>query len=157
MTRLLWVDATAGVAGDMLAGALVDAGVPLAVMRDAVAAVLPGVATLSSEPVVRSGQQAVKFDVAAQPEQEPRHLSDILALLGAAGLPARLREAIEAVFHRLATAEAAAHGVEINDVHFHEVGAVDSIADIVSVCAGLRWLGIDELVFSGLELGRWPL
>lgn len=153
MTRVLWADATAGVAGDMLAGALVDAGVPLAVMRDAVDAVLPGIATLSSEPVLRAGMQAVKFDVAAPPEDEHRHLADIHRLLDAASIESDLHESIKTVFGRLAEAEAAAHGVGIDEVHFHEVGAVDSIADIVSVCAGLHWLQIDELCFGELELG----
>lgn len=154
MTRMLWVDATAGVAGDMLAAALIDAGVPLMVMREAVEAVLPGVAALSSSEVTRAGQRAVKFDVAAATEQEHRRLGDIRALISRADITPALRDDVERVFVRLAEAEAAAHGVEIEAVHFHEVGAVDSIADIVSVCAGLQWLGIDDLRFSVLELGR---
>lgn len=153
MIRVLWVDAAAGVAGDMLAGALLDAGVPLTVMRDAVDAVLPGIATLSCGSVERAGIPAVKFDVAAPPEIEHRHLTDIHRLLDIASIAPDVQRAIKTVFGRLAEAEADAHGVDIDEVHFHEVGAVDSIADIVSVCAGLRWLQIDELCFGELELG----
>lgn len=149
----LWVDATAGVAGDMLAAALVDVGVPLGVMREAVEAVLPGVATLTTTTVVRAGQRAVKFDVDAAPGTEHRHLSDIRGLLDAADIDPALRASVTEVFLRLAEAEASAHGVDIEDVHFHEVGAVDSIADIVAVCAGLQWLEVDDLRFSTLELG----
>ena len=152
MGRAVWVDASAGVAGDMLAAALVDAGVPLEVMTDAVRAVLPDV-TLTTTRVSRNGLAATKFDVVAGADQPHRHLADIHALLDAAPISDEVRTAVKQVFARLADVEAAAHGTAVDDVHFHEVGAVDSIADIVAVCAGLHHLECDDLHFGLVELG----
>ena len=155
MGTTLWVDASAGVAGDMLAGALVDAGVPLDVMRAAVEAVLPGKVNLSAASVQRAGMQATKFDVEVLEEDAPhRHLSTIRELVGAARVDAAVAASVLRVFSRLAEAEAAAHGIDVEEVHFHEVGAADSIADIVAVCAGLHWLQVTDLGFSTLELGH---
>lgn len=154
MGTALWVDASVGVAGDMLAGALVDAGVPLTSMREAVDAVVPGLVELSASAVMRAGLRATKFDVRVLELDAPhRHLSTIRQLLAAASLDDGVRTRIERVFTRLAEVEADAHGVDVEDVHFHEVGAADSIADVVAVCAGLHWLGVDELTFSTIELG----
>ena len=152
MGRIVWVDASAGVAGDMLAGALVDAGVPLEVLQSAVRAVLPE-ATLTAARVERNGLAAVKFDVTANDDQPHRHLDDILRMLAGADIADDVRDMATRVFARLADVEAAAHGTDVNDVHFHEVGAVDSIADIVAVCAALHHIGFDELSFGVVELG----
>lgn len=152
MSRVAWVDASAGVAGDMLAAALVDAGVPIDIMIDAVRAALPEV-TLTATRVSRNGLAATKFDVVAGDDQPHRHLSDIHALLDVAAVPNDVRTSVKQVFARLANVEAAAHGKAIDEVHFHEVGAVDSIADIVAVCAGLHHLECDELRFGLVELG----
>lgn len=154
MGSTVWVDALAGVAGDMLAGAFVDAGVPLEVLAAAVEAVLPGACTLTATSVQRNGLHATKFDVVISEEDAPhRHLSDIRELLLAADIEAAVRDRALAVFERLGAAEAAAHGIDIEAVHFHEVGAVDSIADIVAVCAALAWLDATEVVFSDIALG----
>lgn len=154
MGTTVWVDALAGVAGDMLAGALVDAGVPLDVMADAVTAVLPGAVALSTHLAQRNGLHAVKFDVAVLEEHPPhRHLSDIRELVATAGLDPRISERVIAVFERIAAAEAGAHGIDIDTVHFHEIGAADSIADIVAVCAGFVWLDVTDIFFSDLALG----
>ncbi len=155
MATTVWVDATAGIAGDMLAGALVDAGVPLEVMAAAVEAVLPGAVRLRTHAVQRAGLQATKLEVDVLEVQAPhRHLADIRGMVAASGLDASVRMAVDRVFTRLGAVEAAAHGVAVEAVHFHEVGAADSIADIVAVCAGLHWLGADDIVFSTVELGH---
>lgn len=154
MGKTIWVDALAGVAGDMLAGAFVDAGVPLEVLESAVEAVLPGACVLTSTAVQRNGLHATKFDVTVTETESPhRHLSDIRAMLLAADVDAEISDRALAVFDRLGAAEAAAHGVDIDEVHFHEVGAVDSIADIVAVCAALVWLEATDVVFSDIALG----
>lgn len=154
MRKTLWVDALAGVAGDMLSGALIDAGVPLEVMADAVATVLPGAVSLSAGPVTRAGMHAIKFDVEVLEVDAPhRHLSDIRRLVSDSGLAPAVADRVLAVFDRIAAAEAGAHGIDIEAVHFHEVGAADSIADIVSVCAGLVWLDVADVVFSDIALG----
>lgn len=154
MGHTIWVDASAGVAGDMLAGALIDAGAPLAAVDAAVQAVLPNAVQCSVRQVERAGLRATKFDVAVVETDAPhRHLSDILALVDGAALLPRVRERIHAVFLRLGEVEARAHGIPIEAVHFHEVGAADSIADIVAVCAGLEALDVDDLRFGTIALG----
>jgi pyridinium-3,5-bisthiocarboxylic acid mononucleotide nickel chelatase len=153
-----WLDASAGASGDMLLGALVDAGVPLAALQAAVDTLgLVGIA-LVVEPVSRHGLGASLVRVRAPAAAQPvRHRSDIRALLGAADLPAAVREPALAVFDLLATAEAAVHRTDPEEVHFHEVGAVDAIADVVAGCAGGHWLrehqALTRLVVGPIEAG----
>jgi uncharacterized protein (TIGR00299 family) protein len=149
-----WVDATAGVAGDMLLAALVDAGAPLAVLQGAVDAVIPSSVQLMSAPVTRAGMRATKVDVhPTVTDQAHRSWRDIQALFEHADLAARVREQAERVFGRLAEAEARVHGVAPGEVHFHEAGAWDSIADVVAVCAALDWLGVTSMSCSAVALG----
>ena len=149
-----WVDATAGVAGDMLLAALVDAGAPLAVLQSAVDAVIPASVQLTSAPVTRAGMRATKVDVhPTVTDRAHRSWRDIQALLEHADLAARVREQAERVFGRLAEAEARVHGVAAGEVHFHEAGAWDSIADAVAVCAALDWLGVTSMSCSAVALG----
>jgi pyridinium-3,5-bisthiocarboxylic acid mononucleotide nickel chelatase len=150
----VWIDASAGIAGDMLLGALVDAGAGIAVVQSAVDAVLPGAVRIAARPVTRAGLRAVKADVGVAPGDPPhRTWRDIRDLLGAAALPDGVRDKALAVFARLADAEAYVHGVPADDVHFHEVGALDSIADVVGVCAALADLGITSSSASRVALG----
>lgn len=145
-----WIDGTAGASGDMLLGALVHAGVAIEVMQEAVDR-LDLQVTLVSEQVVRAGLAATKVHVEVPDTATVRHLADIVDML--AVLPEPVRGHAVAVFELLAHAEAHVHGTTIDDVHFHEVGALDSIADIVGVCAGLHELSLDELHCSTLSLG----
>lgn len=155
MGTALWVDASAGVAGDMLAGALIAAGVPIEVMRCAVDSVVAGLVELDAHEVQRAGLSATRLEVTTLEQDPPhRHLSAILELVEQAALDPSVADAVARVFRRLGEAEAAAHGVDVEEVHFHEVGAADSIADIIAVCAGLHWLAVDDLSFSVLELGH---
>jgi pyridinium-3,5-bisthiocarboxylic acid mononucleotide nickel chelatase len=149
-----WVDATAGVAGDMLLGALVDAGAPLAVLQGAVDAVIPGSIRLASTLVTRAGMRATKVDVhPTVRDQAHRSWRDIQALLERADLAAGVGEQVRRVFQRLAAAEARVHGLAADEVHFHEVGSWDSIADIVAVCAALDFLGVTSMSCSAVALG----
>ncbi|GID91711.1 nickel pincer cofactor biosynthesis protein LarC [Amorphoplanes digitatis] len=147
MSRHAWIDASAGVAGDMLLGALLDAGAGLEVVRRAIDEVLPGSVALSVTQVTRAGLRALKADVdplvAAPPHRTWR---DIRPLLEG-------NDDALAVFGRLAGAEARVHGTEPEEVHFHEVGALDSIADVVGVCAALRDLGVTSVSAGEVALG----
>ena len=145
----LWVDATAGASGDMLLGALIDAGVPLRVITAAVDAVSPEAVELSVERVTRGGLAATRCHVDVVDSTEHRTWRDVRALLTA--LSDDLRAT--AVFERLAEAEAAVHGVSPDDVHFHEVGALDAIADVVGVCAAIAHLAPDRIVVSPIAVG----
>ena len=155
--RVAWVDASSGASGDMLLGALVGAGVPVGVMAEAVDKVAPGQVRLSSERVTRGGFAATRCHVeVADPSVDDvphRTWHDVERLLAGAGLHEDVRSWAHDVFERLAEAEARVHGTEPADVHFHEVGALDAIADVVGVVAGLVHLELDTLVASPVAGG----
>jgi uncharacterized protein (TIGR00299 family) protein len=148
-----WVDASSGASGDMLLGALVGAGVPVAVLAEAVAAVAPEAVTLRTSTVDRHGFVAARCHVEVADSSTHRTWVDVRRLLAAAALPAAVRARAHATFERLAVAEAAVHGTSPEEVHFHEVGALDAIADVVGVCAGLAHLDLEELVVSPVAVG----
>ena len=149
-----WVDASAGAAGDMLLGALAGAGVPVAVLQDAVDAVAPSPVRLDVEPVTRDGFAALRCHVGIDDVPHPhRTWTDVSALLAAAMLAPAVHDRAAGVFARLAEAEAAVHGIPPDRVTFHEVGAMDAIADVVGVCAGLDHLGLDRIVVSPIAVG----
>jgi pyridinium-3,5-bisthiocarboxylic acid mononucleotide nickel chelatase len=150
----LWVDASAGIAGDMLLGALLDAGASLDAVRSAVAAVVPGEVVVRTSAVTRAGLRALKVDVESTGDGHPhRSWARIRALLVSADLPTAIRDPALAVFARLADAEGRVHGIPADDVHFHEVGSWDAIADIVGVCAALADLGVDRVTASPVAVG----
>jgi pyridinium-3,5-bisthiocarboxylic acid mononucleotide nickel chelatase len=136
----------------MLVGALADAGAD----REAIAAAIHSLgagATVSFDQVKRGGLAATRFRVAVQKTQSHRHLAHILKMIDAAEIPARARENAKAVFHKLGEAEAEVHQVSIEKVHFHEVGAADSIADIVGACVAFDLLGIGAIFSSPVNVG----
>jgi len=155
--RIAYLDCHSGVSGDMLLGALLDAGLDADRLR-AVLSTLPLASdsyTLTAAPVRRGALGATQARVElAQREHAHRHLGDVLDIIVRSGAPEAVKESASAVFRRLAAAEAHVHRVTVEEVHFHEVGAVDAIVDIVGVCAGLHLLGVDELYCSPLPLGR---
>ena len=148
-----WLDCAAGASGDMLLGALVDAGVPVATVQAAVDAVAPERVELRVSTVARHGIGAVKVDVHAADSTSRRTWADVRALVTDAGLPGPVRDTALDAFARLARAEAAVHRVDPEEVHFHEVGALDAIADVVGVAAGLHALGLRRLTASPVTLG----
>ncbi len=150
--RICYLDAFSGISGDMLVGALADAGADAAAIADALRSLHSG-ARVSFEKVKRCGIAASKFHVYVEEPQKHRHLSGILKMIEAASLPDRVKQNASAVFQRLGEAEAAVHQIPIEKVHFHEVGAVDSIADIVGACLGFELLGADAIYSSPLNLG----
>ena len=112
-----------------------------------------GLGGVASATVQRGGISARAVTVEPEPDQPHRRLADVLGIVDRAPVPAQARTRAAAVFHRLAEAEADVHGVAADDVEFHEVGAVDSIVDIVGACTGLHALGLDELVVAPIALG----
>jgi uncharacterized protein (TIGR00299 family) protein len=148
-----WLDLAAGASGDMLLGALVDAGVPLDVPAAAVAALPVEPITLSTEPVTRHGLGATRVHVHAPPSDVHRTWADVRGILTAAALRPAVRDGALAVFARLAVAEGRVHRVPADEVHFHEVGALDALADVVGVVAGFEHLALDRLTASPVALG----
>lgn len=152
--RTAWIDASAGVAGDMLLGALVDAGASLANVRSAVEAVIPETVRITAAETTRAGMRALKIGVElTQPDQPHRPWAEIQRLLGSAELGKTLGRRAYSAFEALARVEAKVHGVQVDDVQFHEVGAWDSIADVVGVCAALDDLRVSEVVVSAIAVG----
>jgi pyridinium-3,5-bisthiocarboxylic acid mononucleotide nickel chelatase len=152
--RHAWIDASAGVAGDMLLGALVDAGADLTVVQQAVDAVIADSVRLTSTPVTRAGQHASRISVGVITQDVPvREWRAINDLIVTADLAAPIRDRATATFGRLAEAEGRVHNLPAADVHFHEVGALDSIADIVGVAAALHSLEIDSISASAIAVG----
>jgi uncharacterized protein (TIGR00299 family) protein len=154
VSRLVYFDGASGASGDMVLGAVVDLGLPLEELRGELARLPLGGYRLEASRVSRSGLVATKVDVhVEEPATADRHLRDIVALVEASGLAADVKDRSAALFRRLAEAEAAVHGTSPDRVHFHEVGAVDSIVDIVGGVIALRWLGADRFVSSPLNVG----
>lgn len=156
MTRHAWFNCSAGVAGDMVLASLVDAGAdPVGISQ-----ILGGLElddyALTFEPTQRAGVRSTRAIVAVHEHDDHHHRTwrDIRALIEGADLPERVRVRSLAVFALLAEVEAKIHGVDVDDVEFHEVGAVDSIVDIVGACAALEVLGIDTVSCGPIGTGH---
>jgi pyridinium-3,5-bisthiocarboxylic acid mononucleotide nickel chelatase len=153
--KILYFDCFAGIAGDMTVAALLELGLPIETLRQGLAALPLSGYTLESSRVDRHGIAGTFFQVTLLEKDQPhRHYSGIAAMIEAAPLRPRVKELAQLIFRRLAEAEASVHGVALERVHFHEVGAVDSIVDIVGCAIGLDYLGIDQVYASGLPFGR---
>jgi uncharacterized protein (TIGR00299 family) protein len=150
--RLCYIDAFSGLAGDMIVGALLDAGADFAALEAALASLGTG-ASLRTEKVKRRGISATKFHVEGGEQKAHRHLHHIVKMIDGSALSDAVKASSKAVFARLGEAEAKVHGVSIEKVHFHEVGAVDSICDIVGACFCLDNLKIERIECSPLNVG----
>lgn len=153
--RIGYLDCFSGVAGDMWVGALLDLGLDLDSLRAAVSSLgLPGV-EVESERVMRAGLAGTQFHVRTGESsgQQHRHLADIVSILKRADLPAEARERATGVFLALAEVEARVHGQSVDEVHFHEVGAEDTIVDVVCACLGVHLLGLERIYSSAVTTG----
>jgi pyridinium-3,5-bisthiocarboxylic acid mononucleotide nickel chelatase len=152
--RIGYFDCFSGCSGDMILGALVDAGLPLAELQATINGLQVAGITLRGETVKRGAFRGTLVQVETEEHGHPhRHLADIRRILDAADIAADVRADATRIFQRLAEAEAAAHGVQIEKIHFHEVGALDAIADIVGAAWGVRRLGIEAIHISPINLG----
>lgn len=151
--KIAYLDCASGISGDMTLGALVDAGADLdAIQRGIDSLGLPSCRLVASE-ARKKGFRAIQVVVEHEREHAHRHLSDITKMIDASSLTTDQRDLAKAIFTRLGEAEAHAHGVSIEKVHFHEVGAVDSIADIVGSAIGFDLLGVDAVYCSPIPTG----
>lgn len=154
--KIVYLDCISGISGDMTLGALVDAGADPGYIEAELAKLkLPGY-SIQWKPVNKCGISAIKADVVPDPDTPPshhRHYSDIVKMIRAAGLPERATARSLAIFEAIGKAEGKIHGLPLEKVHFHEVGAIDSIVDTVGVALALESLGIDALVCSPVPLG----
>ncbi len=150
--KICYFDAFSGISGDMAVGALVDAGADWNALESALNSLNLG-ASFRMEKTKRKGIAASKFSVESTEEQKHRHLPHIEKIISAGALPGTTREHALAVFRRLGEAESKSHNVPIEKVHFHEIGAVDSICDIVGACVALDLLGVTEVYSSRINVG----
>jgi len=140
--RTLWVDAGNGAAGDMLLAALLDAGADLSAVRSGLRGLGVGPLEVEPGPVRRHGLRALYADVRVPPDDVSRNLADVTGVLARASLPPAVHAFAVAVFERLARAEARVHGVDVAEIHFHEVGALDAIADVTGCALALHSLDL---------------
>jgi uncharacterized protein (TIGR00299 family) protein len=148
-----YLDAFSGLSGDMMAGALLDCGADFGELERVAASLGMGGYRLGIRRKDVSGIAASKFEVEVFERQPERHFGEIRRMIAGAGLTPRVSATAIAIFEALAIAEAKVHRTTPDEVHFHEVGAVDSIIDVVAAAWGLHHLGIDALLVSPLPMG----
>ncbi|MFW5740661.1 MAG: nickel pincer cofactor biosynthesis protein LarC [Myxococcota bacterium] len=152
--RVLFIDAFSGVSGDMFISGLLGLGAPLGVVEEAVGLLPLDGYRLEQGTRVRNGIAAASFHVHVDTHQPHRNWHDIDAMLARSELPESVVQRARSVFRRLAEAEGCVHGISPEDVHFHEVGAVDAIVDIVGASALVAWLAPAHIVCSPLPIGH---
>jgi uncharacterized protein (TIGR00299 family) protein len=160
--RVAYVDMIGGASGNMLLGALIDAGADPAALERALRTIPVTGWTLARSRAVKRGIAAAYVDFALPGEDcgpgamvaLGHHLSDILDIIERSGLSARVRERAAAIYRRLGEAEARVHGTTVDAIHFHEVGQIDAVLDVAGVCVALDLLGVERLMCSPFPLGR---
>ena len=153
--KIAYFDCIAGASGDMILGALVDAGLPVESLRAKL--MLLGLGDefeLKAYKVSKNGFGATKVDVIVHEHLHGRHLAEIEAILHSSSLPEHIQEQAAGIFRRLAGVEAGIHGQPVEQVHLHEVGGVDTMVDVVGTLVGLEELGVQRIYASPLPLGR---
>ena len=179
MSKVLYFDCFSGASGDMILGSLLDAGLPIEELRGALGSLALDGMSIEAESVDRAGVAAIKFRLrengqvvdGSDPTPKKHHhdhdhhsdkshhhhshrsIDEILELVGRSNLSESAKTSVGHLFGRLATAEAAIHQMPVNEVHLHEVGALDSIIDIVGATFGFEWFAPDEVVVSPLNVG----
>jgi uncharacterized protein (TIGR00299 family) protein len=151
--KVAYLDCFSGISGNMMLGALLDAGLELPKLEAELACLQVDGFQLEVKRVKRNGLSGLHVEVLTAERGVARHLHDIEEIVGNSGLAPAVREKSVAVFRRLATAEASVHGEPVEHVHFHEVGAMDAIVDIVGSVAGLWLLGVEQIYSSPIHIG----
>ncbi len=151
--RIAYFDCASGISGDMILGAMIDLGVPVVLLNEAIRSLGVSGVRIETDTVVRKGFRATLAKVLAPHEHVHRTLSMILEMIDLGTFSDDCKQRASEIFRRIAACEAKAHGIDIEKVHFHEVGAVDSIADIVGAVVGLDFLGVDNVLASPVPTG----
>ncbi|MBU0672832.1 MAG: nickel pincer cofactor biosynthesis protein LarC [Candidatus Margulisbacteria bacterium] len=152
--KTAYFDCSSGIAGDMVLGALVDAGLDQTFLNKELKKLEIRDWKLDIKKIKRSQLRGTHLEVKTKPEHHHRHLKDILKIIRKSKLSKDVKQLSSRIFKKLAQAEAKVHGTSIDKVHFHEVGAVDAIIDIVGSCIGLEKLGIQQVFCSPLPTGK---
>jgi len=152
--KIAYLDCASGISGDMTLGALIDAGAPLERIQAGLDSLGLPSCTLVTKEVKKKGFRATQLNVQHEPEHAHRHLHHITEMIDGSNLNERQKDLAKRIFTRLGEAEAKVHGTTLRKVHFHEVGAVDSIADIVGCAIGFELLGIQRVACSQIPTGH---
>jgi uncharacterized protein (DUF111 family) len=152
--KTAYFDCIAGASGDMILGALVDAGLSLDNLRDRLAALHLDDFDLQARRVAKNAFTATKVDVMVADDVPERHLGDIIAIVNNSDLSVDIKARAVEIFHKIGKAEAGIHGTSLDEVHLHELGGVDTIVDVVGALVGLDALGVERVVVSPIPLGR---
>jgi hypothetical protein len=153
MTKIVYLDCFSGISGNMTLGALLDCGIPQDDFRKELEKIGVGGYRLEIRETVKAGLRGLFVDVQMDATQPHRHLSDIEAIIHSSGVSQRVRERSLLVFRKLAQAEAKAHGEPVEKIHFHEIGAVDAIVDVVGSAICLEMLGVEKVYSSAVHIG----
>jgi uncharacterized protein (TIGR00299 family) protein len=154
--KIAYFDCFAGASGDMILGALVDVGLSIEVLRSELQKLGLNGYDLQAEPVTKKGIAATQISILVDPglhAHHHRHLHDIVQIIESSELDPGVKQVSILIFRRMAAAEAKVHRTAIESVHFHEVGAVDAIVDVVGAAAGLHQLGIEKVYCSPIHVG----
>ncbi len=152
--KIAYFDCIAGASGDMILGALLDAGLPEESLRERLAALHLADFDLRCRQVSKNGFSAIKVDVLVNEDVPHRQLPDILTVMENSDLSPAIKQQATAIFNRMGQVEAGVHGTTLEHVHLHELGGVDTIVDVVGALVGLEALGIEKVYASPLPLGR---
>jgi len=151
--KIAYFDCFAGAAGDMIVAAMLDAGLDFEFLKAQIATLKIDNFEMELKDTLRAGLRAKSFSVAVGKQDDHRNLPQIIEIIEQSKITEYAKKTAIAIFNRLAEAEAAVHGKSLNEIHFHEVGAVDSVVDIVSVAIGIEALGIEKVYCSALAVG----
>lgn len=151
--KILYLDLIGGASGDMLLGALIDAGVPVENLAKSLKALQLDEFELAAIRVEKNGFSATKVNVIVGKQPPERHLKEILAIIESSTLPAGIKERASTIFKNIARVEADIHGKQLEDVHLHELGGTDTIVDVTGVLLAIDMLGISRIHASRIPLG----
>lgn len=152
--KIAYFDCISGASGDMILGALLDAGLSIDQLRQDLGLLRLDGYSIQSRAVVKNGFKATKVDIQIEDDPTERHLAEILDIVEKSELPVDIIGKATALFTRLARVEAGIHGISLEQVHLHELGGIDTMVDVVGTFLGLRALGIEIVYASPLPLGR---
>lgn len=152
--KTLYLDCYNGISGDMMLGALLDAGLSFSGLKENLSSLSISGYRLDAEKVFRHGITGTSLQVFSEKNNSLRNIGRIGEIIGGSNLPEAVKEQSMSVFRKLAVAESRVHGIPVGEVHFHEIGALDTIIDIAGSVTGLHMMGIDEIICSPLPMGR---
>ena len=154
MKKSLYFDLTCGAAGDMILASLISVGVPVEYLREQFKRIAISNLTIGTETVKRHGIEALRLVLSWEKQDQYRNIDKIMGIIESGNYSDQVINKCSMVLKHLAEAEAKVHGVSVDRVHFHEIGAVDTIIDLLGVVLGLEYLGVDEIFFSQLTVGQ---